>query len=484
MLFDFFLLNYIMTYYITLMKELIYYKYKKIMIESKEYTEIINIIENQRWDKLKYILSNMHAAEVVDIIRILDNDKNRSIVFRLLSREMSAYVFSELEIEEQEKIIASINDNEIKELIHEMSPDDRTSLFEELPAEITKKIFSLMGETDLNITRQLLGYPEDSIGRIMTPEYIDVFPDYTVKQNLEYIRKHGKDSETFEVIYVVDKDETLLGYILLKDLLFSKPDEKIEELMHTDVIYLSVYSDQEEAVRVGRKYDLLYIPVVDSKNALIGIVTIDDIFDISEEEDTEDFHKLGAISVDDDFDGNIKQANPLVLYKRRISWLFILVFVNIVSGYVIGLFEETISQYVSLIFFLPLLIDSAGNAGAQSSTLIIRSLSVGDVKKSDWLFMLGKEILVSTILGFTMSLAVSIIAIFRGGLMIALVVSLSMILVVVIGSLIGLCLPFLFVKLKKDPTTSSVPLVTSICDISGTAIYLLLATTILTKFTV
>ncbi|MEI0702408.1 magnesium transporter [Brachyspira intermedia] len=452
------------------------------MVENKEYTEIINIIENQRWDKLKYLLASMHAAEIVDVIRILDSDKNRSIVFRLLSREMSAYVFSELEPEEQEKIIISMNENELKELIHEMSPDDRTSLFEELPSDITKKIFSLMGEKDLNITRQLLRYPEDSIGRIMTPEYVDVLPDYTVKQTLEYIRKYGKDSETFEVIYVVQKDDTLIGYILLKDLLFASQDDKIEDLMHTDIIYLSVYSDQEEAVRVGRKYDLLYIPVVDSKNALIGIVTIDDIFDIAEEEDTEDFHKLGAISIDDDFDSNIKQANPIVLYKRRIFWLFVLVFVNIVSGYVIGMFEETISRYVSLIFFLPLLIDSAGNAGAQSSTLIIRSLSVGDVKKSDWLFMLGKEILVSTTLGLTMSIAVSLIAIFRGGLIIALVVSLSMILVVVIGSLIGLCLPFLFVKFKKDPTISSVPLVTSICDISGTAIYLLLATTILTNF--
>ncbi|MEI0446586.1 magnesium transporter [Brachyspira intermedia] len=452
------------------------------MVENKEYTEIINIIENQRWDKLKYLLASMHAAEIVDVIRILDSDKNRSIVFRLLSREMSAYVFSELEPEEQEKIIISMNENELKELIHEMSPDDRTSLFEELPSDITKKIFSLMGEKDLNITRQLLGYPEDSIGRIMTPEYVDVLPDYTVKQTLEYIRKYGKDSETFEVIYVVQKDDTLIGYILLKDLLFASQDDKIEDLMHTDIICLSVYSDQEEAVRVGRKYDLLYIPVVDSKNALIGIVTIDDIFDIAEEEDTEDFHKLGAISIDDDFDSNIKQANPIVLYKRRIFWLFVLVFVNIISGYVIGMFEETISKYVSLIFFLPLLIDSAGNAGAQSSTLIIRSLSVGDVKKSDWLFMLGKEILVSTTLGLTMSIAVSLIAIFRGGLIIALVVSLSMILVVVIGSLIGLCLPFLFVKFKKDPTTSSVPLVTSICDISGTAIYLLLATTILTNF--
>lgn len=450
--------------------------------QNKEYTEIINIIENKRWDKLKYSLADMHAAEIADIIRILDNDKNKIILFRLLSTEKAAYVFSELDSNEQESLISSMSDNELKELIHEMSPDDRTSLFEELPSDITKKIFSLMKETDLNIARQLLGYPEDSVGRIMTPEYIDVHPDFTVKQTLEYIRKYGKDSETFEVIYVVDKNDILLGYILLKDLLFAKTEEKVGFLMHTDIIYLSVYSDQEEAVKVGRKYDLLYIPVVDSKNALIGIVTIDDIFDIAEEEDTEDFHKLGAISVDDDFSGNIKQATVFTLYKKRIVWLFILVFINIISGYFIGLFTDTISKYVSLIFFLPLLIDSAGNAGAQSSTLIIRSLSIGDVKKNDWLFMFGKEILISAALGLTMGLTVSMLAIFRGGLTIAFVVSLSMILVVIIGSLIGLCLPFIFVKLKKDPTTSSVPLVASICDISGTLIYLFLATVILSKF--
>lgn len=452
------------------------------MTENKEYTKIINIIENKRWDKLKYSLADMHAAEIADIIRILDNHKNKSILFRLLSTEKAAYVFSELDANERESLISSMNDSELKELIHEMSPDDRTSLFEELPSDIAKKIFSLMGESDLNITRQLLGYPEESVGRIMTPEYIDVKPDFTVNETLEYIRHYGKDSETFEVIYVVDKSGVLLGYILLKDLLFAKKEELVEDLMHTDIIYLSVYSDQEEAVKVGRKYDLLYIPVVDSKNVLIGIVTIDDIFDIAEEEDTEDFHKLGAISVDDDFLGNIKQAGVFTLYKKRIIWLFILVFINIISGYFIGLFQDTISRYVSLIFFLPLLIGSAGNAGAQSSTLIIRSLSIGDVKKSDWLFMLGKEILISAALGLTMSLTVSLLAIFRGGLKIALVVSLSMILVVIIGSLIGLCLPFLFVKLKKDPTTSSVPLVASICDISGTLIYLFLATIILSKF--
>ena len=459
-------------------------KKKKNNMINSQYIEIINIIENKRWDKLKYLLNDMHPIEIVDIMRILESSKDKTILFRLLSTEKSALVFAELDANEQEELISSMNDKEIEELMHEMSPDDRTSLFEELPEEINKKIFSLMEKEDLDITKKLLAYPEYSVGRIMTTEYISISPNFSVNQTLEYIRKYGKDSDNFEVIYIVDNKNTLLGYILLKDLLFANRTDIIENLMHTDIIYLSAYSDQEEAVLVGRKYDLLYIPVVDAKNALIGIVTIDDIFDIAEEEETEDFHKLGAISIDDDFTGNIKQAPILTLYKKRITWLFILVFINIFSGYFIGIFEETISKYVSLIFFLPLLIDSAGNAGAQSSTLIIRSLSLGDVKKSDWLFMFFKEIAISSILGITMSLAVSLLAIFRGGLMIALVVSLSMICVVVIGSLIGLCLPFIFVKLKKDPTTSSVPLVTSICDITGTSIYLLLASIILTKINI
>ena len=275
------------------------------MINS-QYIEIINIIENKRWDKLKYILNDMYPIEIVDIMRILENNKDKTILFRLLSTEKSALVFAELDANEQEELISSMNDKEIEELMHEMSPDDRTSLFEELPEEINKKIFSLMEKEDLDITKKLLAYPEYSVGRIMTTEYISILPNFSVNQALEYIRKHGKDSETFEVIYIVDNKNILLGYILLKDLLFAKKTDIIENLMHTDIIYLSAYSDQEEAVLVGRKYDLLYIPVVDAKNALIGIVTIDDIFDIAEEEETEDFHKLGAISIDDDFTGNMK----------------------------------------------------------------------------------------------------------------------------------------------------------------------------------
>ena len=447
------------------------------MIEN---LEVINTIKNENWNKLRTLLSNMLEAEIVDIINYVEDDEytnTRYIIFSLIDDiDIKAYVFSELTLPIKEYLINYMSDDELKILIHNMHPDDKTSLFENIDTDLADRIFSLLYKSDLKEINQLLSYPEDSIGRIMTTEYLYIKVHFTVEDTINQIRQYGKDSEAFEVIYVINDDNVLVGYVLLKDLLVAKLESSIDEIMYTDIIYLSVYSDKEEAVLVGKKYDLLYIPVVDSNNVLIGIVTIDDIFDIAEEEDTEDFHKLGGVSVSDEFYSSIKTASVFNLYNRRITWLCILIFINIISGYFIGIFEGVIAKYISLILFLPLLIDSAGNAGAQSSTLIIRSLSVGDVKKSDWFFMFFKEILISLLLGGTMSIAVSLIAIFRGGFIIALVVSISMIVVVTIGSLIGLSLPFLFMKLKKDPTTSSVPLVTSICDICGTAIYLFIAT--------
>ncbi len=447
-----------------------------------ENLEVINTIKNKNWDKLQSLLANMLEAEIVDIIDYVDDDDTKYRIFSLIdSIDIKAYVFSELNLHIKEYLIMQMKDYDLKILIHSMSPDDRTALFEEISFNIKNRISALIYKSDLKEINKLLSYPEDSIGRIMTTEYLSIKLHYTVEDTINQIRKFGKDSEAFEVIYVINDDGVLFGYVLLKDLLIAKLSSSIDEIMYTDIISLSVYSDKEEAVLIGKKYDLLYIPVVDDDNILIGIVTIDDIFDIAEEEDTEDFHKLGAVGVSDDFDSSIKNASVLNLYHRRITWLFILIFINIISGYFINFFEDIISKYISLILFLPLLIDSAGNAGAQSSTLIIRSLSVGDVKKSDWFFMFFKEIFISLLLGATMSIAVALLAIFRGGIKIAIVVAISMTLVVTIGSLIGLSLPFLFVMLKKDPTTSSVPLVTSICDICGTAIYLLLATILLSS---
>lgn len=448
------------------------------MNQENQYSTILNLVENKNFIKIKHLLTRILPAEVVEIIRHIENYNDKITVFRLLSKEYSADVFSEFNTEEQENILSQLNEYEIKNLIHEMSPDDRTALFENIDEDIKTNLFSIMQKEDLEETKELLAYPEYSVGRVMTTDFLDIKPYFTIEKTLDYIKEHGRDSEIFEVIYVVDNDNVLKGYVLLSELIFAKMYSRVHDITHQEVVSISVFADQEEAVFISKKYDLLYIPVVDGNGKLIGIVTVDDIMDIAEEEDTEDFHKLGAISSIDD-DENIKQAPVFKLYKKRIFWLFILVFVNVISGTIIGMFEGTINKYIALIFFLPLLIDSAGNAGAQASTLIIRSLATGNVKIADWFFMFLKEALVSITLGLTMSLAVSLIAFWRGGIKISIVVSIAMVLVVTIGSLIGMSLPFLLSKLKIDPATSSAPLVASICDISGTAIYLALATFIL-----
>jgi len=305
----------------------------------------------------------------------------------------------------------------------------------------------------------------------MTPEYVAVKPQDTVEQAFAHIRQYGRDSETLNVIYIVDNESKLIDDLRIKELILASPQQKIEELMDRRFVSLNVMDDQESAIKVFRDYDRVALPVVDEEGVLIGLVSFDDMMDVVEEESTEDFHKFGS------FQEAI--ANPLTarigsLFKNRVLWLVVLVFVNVFSGAVLSSFEGVIQSMVSLVFFLPLLIDSGGNAGAQSATLMIRSLAIGDVEVSDWYKLIGKEIIVSLLLGTTMAVAVAAVASFRAPEII-LVVSLTMILTVLNGSLIGLLLPFIFTRLKIDPATASAPLITSIADISGVIIYFSIA---------
>ena len=326
-----------------------------------------------------------------------------------------------------------------------------------------------------SITTQLLGYPEDSIGRLMTPEYVAVKPSFTIEETFNHIRKFGRDSETLNVIYIVSEDWKLLDDLRIKELILADPTKKIEDLMDSRFVALNVLDDQEAAIKAFSDYDRVALPVVNDEGILLGIVTVDDIMDVVEEESTEDFHKFGA------FQSAI--TNPLKervteLYKNRIVWLVALVFVNIFSGAAIASFGETITAYVSLVFFLPLLIGSGGNAGSQSATLMIRSLATGDVELSDWYKLIGKELLVSLLLGVTMAVGVALIASIRSPEIIW-VASLTMVLIVVAGSLIGMLLPFIFTTLKIDPATASAPLITSITDICGVVIYFSVASWLL-----
>jgi magnesium transporter len=440
------------------------------MVEFK--TNYQSLIENKDWKTLKFALNEFDSIQIAQIIEDISEDEE-IIVFRLLSRNQAKEVFQILSHSKQEQIIEglALNLKMLSNLLNDIEPDDRTAFFEELPGKVTQRLIQHLSPDEREITLQLLGYPEDSIGRLMTPEYVAVKPQDSVEHAFEHIRRYGRDSETLNVIYVVDNDWKLVDDIRIKEVILASPHQRIDDLMDYRFTALDVMDDQEVAIKKFKDYDRVALPVVNGEGVLLGIVTFDDIMDVIEEETTEDFHKFGS------FQGAI--ANPLKekalgLYKNRIVWLVALVFMNVFSGAAISNFEAVIQSMVSLVFFLPLLIDSGGNAGAQSATLMIRSLAVGDVKITDWYKLIGKEIIVSFLLGVTMAIGVAAVASFRAP-EIVIVVSITMVLTVMNGSLIGLLLPFIFTKLKLDPATASAPLITSIADICGVLIYFSIA---------
>ncbi len=434
------------------------------------------LIGNKNWKELRLLLNEMDPFEIAEIIEDLPEEED-IILFRLLKREQAKNTFQYLSHDKQEQIIEGLaqNINKITSLLNDLDPDDRTAFFEELPAKITQRLIQLLSPEERKIATQLLGYPEESIGRLMTPEFVVIKPWFTIEQTLQHIRQHGKDSETLTVIYVVDDNWKLIDDLRIREIILAPLEQPVSEIMNNRFISLNAFDDQEMAIRVFRDHDRVALPVTDSEGTLLGIVTIDDVMDVAEEEITEDFHRFGAFQ--DAVDNPLK-ASIMYLYKKRIIWLTVLVFMNVFSGSALSYFENTIQAAVSLLFFLPLLIASSGNAGAQSATLMIRSLAVGDVQTSDWVKLLGREFLVSFFLGITMAVGVSLIASFRDPQIVA-VVALTMIISVMSGSLIGLLLPFVFTKLKLDPAMASAPLITSIADISGVVIYFSLATWLL-----
>ncbi len=430
------------------------------------------LIGQKNWNTLRRELKVMDPLDIAEIIEQL-SDKDDIILFRLLAREDAKNTFQHLSHDKQEQIIEGLakNVNRVSALLNDLEPDDRTAFFEELPGKITQRLLQLLSPEERSIATRLLGYPEDSIGRLMTPEFVAVKPEFTVTEALAHIREFGRDSETLNLIYVIDENWKLIDDIRIREILLAEPEHLIKDLMDDHFVALSALDDQESAIRVFQDQDRVALPVIDTEGLLIGIVTIDDVMDVVEEETTEDFHKFGSVQ------GAI--INPLkagvgFLYKKRIVWLIALVFMNVFSGAVLANFENVIQATVALIFFLPLLIDSGGNAGAQSATLMIRSLAIGDVELRDWFRLIGKEFLVSLLLGLTMAVGVTLIASVRAP-EIMLIVASTMVLTVIAGSMVGLLLPFIFTKLKIDPAAASAPLVTSIADITGVVIYFSIA---------
>jgi len=437
-----------------------------------EMPEIKELIESRNWVALRERMSQWRVPDIADLLTDLDKP-DRVLLFRSLPRAIAADVFSEFETPHQESLLMELTDEETRHLMANLAPDDRTDLLEELPGQVTQRMLNLLSPADVKEARQLLGYPEDSIGRLMTPDYVAVRPEWTVGAAMDHIRKMGRDSETINVVYVTDSSWRLLGAVSLRHLVLSRPSDVISSVMTTPAVELSAFADREEATRMLETYSLLVLPVVDSDGILVGIVTVDDLFELASEEATEDFHKGAGVNP---LHVGFADASIGLLYKNRIGWLMTLIFVDLLAAGVISRFEDAISKVVALVFFLPLLIGCGGNAGAQSSTLVIRDLATGDVEYKDWFALVVKEAGIALMLGITISLVVWGPSVLQGGAPVGVVVALSGLAIVTISSIIGIATPLLLGRLGADPAASASPLITSIADILGVIIYFGIAT--------
>ncbi|TVP75685.1 MAG: magnesium transporter [Gemmatimonadales bacterium] len=444
------------------------------MTRAELLDELRPLVEERKWTEIRDRVADWPAAELAELL-VQARPLDRILLFRAFPRELAGEVFAELGREARDQLLADLTDEETKAIIREMEPDDRTQMLEELPGEVVQRLLNFLSGEELKEARTLLGYPEDSVGRLMTPDYVMVRPDWTVGRALEHIRDREGDYETVNVVYVVGKDGVLRDAIGLRRLIMAQEEDLVETLVRGPLITMQANDDQEDAVRAMQRYDLAVLPVVNDRQMLLGIVTADDVLDVVEEEVTEDFHKMAPVGL---MKSSVLEAGVYMLWRARVGWLLVLVFMNVFSGAGIEYFEDTLAATIALAFFLPLLIDSGGNAGSQAATLMVRALATGEVKLRNWLQLVGKEIFVSTFLGMTMAAGVMAIASFRAPEVIP-VVGITMVLVVTVGSLIGTALPFLLTRLKLDPATASAPLITSLADIAGVLIYFSVARAIL-----
>lgn len=446
--------------------------------------EIKSLIQEKQFSILKEVLQEWPPADIAELIVELD-ESERVLIFRLLNRELAADVFEYLDVDTQLELIKSMGKEETAAILNEMDPDDRTALFEEIPAQALQQLLSLLSAEEKKIATTLLGYPENSIGRLMTPDYLAIKADWTVEEVLNYIRQVGKSKETLNVIFVIDEKGKLLGQIDIRDILLSPPAQKIVELYDENITPLNVFDDQETAVSVLQKYDAVALPVVDNNGVLLGIVTVDDIMDVAEEEATEDIQKQAAVEV---LEGPYSEVPVLKMIKKRAGWLSILFISEMFTASAMAVFEEEIAKAVVLALFVPLIISSGGNSGSQASTLIVRAMALGDITLRDWFRVMRRELLT----GLSLGIILGTIGFFRIFLWqeathlygdywfyVGLTVFFSLIGVVMWGTFIGSMLPFILRRLRFDPATSSAPFVATLVDVTGIVIYFSIAMEVL-----
>ena len=426
----------------------------------------------------KAVAEFLESQELADVAAYLEEleTPDAMAAARLLPLHDQAEVIGYLRPSSQLTVATQMTRRELARLMSAMSHDERADLYKVLDPEVQAAILPALSQAEREDLRRLAAYDEATVGSVMTSDYATLRPEMTAPEAIEALRAQALEAETVYTAYIVDEDRHLIGVVSLRDLLMARPRQRVAEIMDTEPVWVRARAEQEEAARLIARYDLIALPVLDREDKLVGIVTADDAMDVAEDETTEDIHKSGLVGP---FETSVAEATIAVLYKARIYWLVLLVFGNIFSGAGIAYFEDTIAAHLSLLFFLPLLIASGGNAGTQSATLMVRALATGDVRPADFGWLLGREAVIALALGLTMAVAVAGIGIWRGGPEIALVVSLAMIAIVLMGALIGMALPFIFARLDRDPAAASGPLVTSIADVAGVLIYFGIATVLL-----
>ena len=444
-----------------------------------EREEIEQLIEDKKYNELRKILADQNEADIASIMEEVPKEE-RPRIFRLLKKDMAADVFSFLPTDIEQEIITSLTDAEAANVINNLMADDATDLMEEMPANVVKRLLAhTTAETRRDINH-LLKFPDDSAGSIMTVEYMDLKANWTISKCMERIRKTGLDSETIYTCYVVDDKRKLLGTAALRYLIMADPDETVGSIMNENVISVHTLDDQEEVAKQFQKYDFYSMPVVDQEDRLVGIITVDDIMDIIQEETTEDIEKMAAIMPTDQQKPYLRQS-VIDIWKKRIIWLLFLMVSATFTGMIITRYEEALGAYIVLTAFIPMLMDTSGNAGSQASVTIIRALSLDDIEFKDFFSVLWKEIRVAFLTGITLAAAnfVKLQVVDRVSASVAFVVCGTLVVTVLFAKMIGSTLPMVSKRIGLDPAVMASPFITTIVDAVALLVYFNFATMVL-----
>lgn len=455
------------------------------MIGTPILPEIRELIERRNFSALQRIFNDWMPADLAELISDLPENE-QAILYRLLPKELATETFEYLDFDSQQNLLTALTKKDVTHILNSMSADDRTALLEELPGPVAQELLKLLSFKEFKIAKTLLAYAEGSVGRLMSPDYLSVKKDWDMNQVLEYIRTYGHESETLNVIYVVDDHGKLKGELLARELLLSQPDRKVRDIISEDkIVTLTATQDQSDALEAFKRYDNVALPVVDSNGYLIGVVTVDDMLDVAEEEETEDIQKFGGIEALDEPYMDLPLHEVI---RKRAVWLVVLFIGEMLTASAMAFFEDELSKAIVLATYIPLIISSGGNSGSQTATLIIRSLALGEITIRDWLAVMRREIVSGLALGSILGL----IGFFRvitwshilgiydpSWLAVGITVGLALICIVLLGTLAGSMLPLLLQRLGLDPATSSAPFVATIVDVTGIVIYFSVASMLL-----